>query len=121
MAHGIVLELAADVQRKGHIMNMGNFFTFVGLLDESVPTVSWKNGAVYEDIMTSPMHLKYITHMHGVNMADQLWAPYNTQNCIHKWWHMIFIFFLLDMTVINMFINNLIKYKRMSKQPISHL
>jgi hypothetical protein len=43
------------------------------------------NGAEREDIMTSPMHLKYSTNMRGVDMADQLRASYNTQKRMHKW------------------------------------
>jgi hypothetical protein len=35
-----------------------------------VPPVPKWNGAMREDIMTSPMHLKYTTHMHGADVAD---------------------------------------------------
>jgi hypothetical protein len=49
------------------------------------------------------MHVEYTTHMRGVDVADQLWGSYSTQNRLYKWWHRIF-FFLLDMTVVNMFI-----------------
>ena len=60
-----------------------------------VPIVPRWNGAKHEDIMTSPMHLEYTTNMHGVDVADQLHASYNTQNRTHKWWHRVFFFFLI--------------------------
>jgi hypothetical protein len=85
-----------------------------------VPTVPRRNGAVREDIITSPMHLEYTTHMRGVDVADQLRASYSTQNLTHKWWHRIF-FFLLDMTVVNMFIIYLAKCKRRSQKLVNHL
>jgi hypothetical protein len=85
-----------------------------------VPTVPRRNGAVRKDIMTSPMHLEYTTHMRGIDVADRLRASYNTQNRTHKWWHRIF-FFLLNMTVVNMFIIYLAECKRRSQKPVSHL
>jgi hypothetical protein len=66
------------------------------------------------------MHLKYTMHMRGVDVANQLRVSYNTQNHTHKWWHQIF-FFLLDMTVINMYINSLAEYKMWLKSPVTHL
>jgi hypothetical protein len=68
-----------------------------------IDTVPQKNGAVREAIPTSPIHVEYTTHMHGVDVVDLLWASYSTQNRSRKWWHRIF-FFLLDMIVVNMFI-----------------
>jgi hypothetical protein len=70
--------------------------------------------------MTSPMHLEYTTHMRGVDVADQLRASYSTQNCTHKWWHQIF-FFLLDTTMVNMYIIYLTECKMWSKPPVTHL
>jgi hypothetical protein len=77
----------------------------------SIPTVPRRNEVVGEDIMMSPMHLEYITHMHGVDVVDQLWALYSTQNRMPKWWHRI-VFFLLDMTVVNIFIIYLAECKK---------
>jgi hypothetical protein len=85
-----------------------------------VPTVPKRNGAVREDIMTSPMYLEYTTHMRGVDMADQLRALYITQNRIYNRWHRI-LFFFLDMTVVNMFIIYLAEFMRRSQEPVSHL
>jgi hypothetical protein len=34
LAHKVVLDLVADVQGKGHIISMDNFFTSVGLFEE---------------------------------------------------------------------------------------
>jgi hypothetical protein len=39
-----------------------------------------------EDIMTSPMHLEYTTHMRGVDVADQSLVSYSCQTRSHKWW-----------------------------------
>jgi hypothetical protein len=86
----------------------------------SVPTVPRRNGAEWEDVMTSPIHLEYTTHMRGVDVADQLRASYSTQNLTHKWWHRVFFFFL-DMTVVNMFIIYMAECKRRGQRLVSHL
>jgi hypothetical protein len=85
-----------------------------------IPTVPRRYSAVLEDIMTSSMYLEYTIHIRGVDVAYQLRALYTTQNRTHKWWHMIF-FFLPDITVINMFIIYLAKYKRRLQKSVSHL
>jgi hypothetical protein len=88
-----------------------------------VDTVPRRNGAVREAIPTSPMHVEYTTHMRGVDVADQLRASYSTQNRSHKWWHRIF-FFLLDMTVVNMFIMYVAACKTSfahPRKPMTHL
>jgi hypothetical protein len=85
-----------------------------------IPTVPRRNRAERKNIMTSPMHLEYTTHMRGVDVADQLRASYSTQNCTHKWWHQIF-FFLLDTTMVNMYIIYLTECKMWSKPPVTHL
>jgi hypothetical protein len=35
-----------------------------------VPTMPRRNGADWEDVMTSPIDLEYTTHMWGVDVAD---------------------------------------------------
>jgi hypothetical protein len=35
--------------------------------------------------MTSSMYLECTTHMRGVDMADQLWVLYSTQDKTHRW------------------------------------
>jgi hypothetical protein len=196
LAHKVVVELSRDIEEKGHVIAMDNFFTSVGLFKElakkaiyatgtlrsnrigipsalkntkafsrvpqgtldwrmhesrSMSSVLWKdkkpvlllstsaipigfpcmpvdtvpqrNGAVCEAIPTSPMHVEYTTHMRGVDVADQLWASYSTQNRSHKWWHRIF-FFLLDMTVVNMFIMYVAACKTSfvyPRKPMTHL
>jgi hypothetical protein len=62
-----------------------------------------RNGAVREAVHTSPIHLEYTTYMRGVDVADQLRASYSCQTRSHKWWHRVF-FFLIDTTVVNMYI-----------------
>ena len=85
-------------------------------------TVPRRNGAVRENITTSPIHLEYTTHIRGVDVADQLRASYAIQDRTHKWWHRIF-FFLLDMTFINMYVIYVEKCKSYSppKDPLTHL
>ena len=151
LAHKVVLDLAADIQGKGHVISMDKFFTSVGFFEELasmwiyatrtirsnriglplalknkgtfrnaphktlewrmyetrkmacvlwkdrkpvlllsthalsigfpyllVPTVPKRNDMVRGNIMTSPMHLEYTTHMWGVDVADQLRALYST-------------------------------------------
>lgn len=34
MAQKVVLDLAIELQGKGHVISMDNFFTFVGLFEE---------------------------------------------------------------------------------------
>jgi hypothetical protein len=62
-----------------------------------------RNGAVRENIPTSPMLLEYTTFMRGVDVADQLRASYSLQSRSHKWWHRIF-FALLDITEVNIYV-----------------
>ena len=38
-----------------------------------IVSIPRRNGSIHEEILTSPMHLEYTTHMHGVDVADQLW------------------------------------------------
>jgi len=57
---------------------------------------------VYQ-IPTSPVHLEYTMYMQGVDVADQLRGSYSCQVRSHKWWHHLF-YFLIDTTVVNMWI-----------------
>jgi hypothetical protein len=91
------------------------FFLFtssipIGFLCMPIDIVSQQNGAGQEDVSMSPMHVVYTTHMRSVEVADQLWALYSTLNQFHKWWHQI-LFFLLNITIINMFIIYVMAYK----------
>jgi hypothetical protein len=49
-----------------------------------------RNGAIREQIPTSPILLEYTTFMRGVEVADQLRASYSSQTRSHKWWHRVF-------------------------------
>jgi hypothetical protein len=33
-AHKVVLDLVVDVEEKGHVISMNNFFTFIGLFED---------------------------------------------------------------------------------------
>ena len=83
-----------------------------------------RNGAIREMVGTSPMHLEYTTYMRGVDVdvADQLRASYSCQTRSHKWWHRVF-FFLLDTTVVNMYVYYLaiLRERRVSTIPLTHL
>jgi hypothetical protein len=60
--------------------------------------------------------------MRGIDIADQLRASYSCQVWNHKWWYRIF-YFLLDMTVVNMYIMylSILRTRRVRKVPITHL
>jgi hypothetical protein len=81
-----------------------------------------RNGAVREAIRTSPMHYEYTTYMRGVDVVDQLWASYSYQTRSHKWWHRVF-FFLIDTTVVNMYIIylSLLRRQQVPSRPMIHL
>jgi hypothetical protein len=84
--------------------------------------VPHRNGAIREGIQTSHVHFEYMKHMRGVDVVDQLQASYSNQNQSHKWWHGVFLF-LIDMTVINMFIMYLDECKNGEHplRPMTHL
>jgi hypothetical protein len=82
-----------------------------------------RNGAVRENIPTSPMLVEYTTFMRGVDVADQLRASYSSQIWSHKWWHRIFMA-LLDITEVNIYIMYLDRCKQVrnpKKTPMTHL
>jgi hypothetical protein len=87
-----------------------------------VVIVPRRNGADREHIQTSPVHLEYTTHMRGVDVADQLRASYCSQNRSHKWWHRVFLF-LVDMSIVNMFIIYVDECKNdeTPRRPMTHM
>lgn len=93
-----------------------------GFLCITIETVLRRNRGVQDDIMTSWPHLEYTTRMRRVDVADQLRASYSTQNYSYKWWHYIF-FFLLDMTVVNIFFIYVGRCKKahLLQKPMTHL
>jgi hypothetical protein len=60
--------------------------------------------------------------MRGVDVADQLRASYSCQNRSHKWLHRVFLF-LIDMTIMNMFImyTDECKNGEHPSKPMTHL
>ena len=94
----------------------------VDLPGDSTSTVPRRTGAVRNLIPTSPIHLEYTTYMRGVDVADQLRASYSCQTRSHKWWHRIF-WFLLDTTVVNMYIYYLALRRERGRRvaPMTHL
>jgi hypothetical protein len=87
-----------------------------------VDVVPRRNGAVREKVMSNPVHVEYTTFMRGVDVADQLCASYSSQTRSHKWWHRVWNF-LLDMTVVNMYITylSILARQRVRKTPMTHL
>jgi hypothetical protein len=81
-----------------------------------------RNGAVRDAIHTSPIHFEYTNCMRGVDVADQLRASYSCQTRSHKWWHRV-LFFLIDTTVVNMYIIylSLLRRQRVPSRPMTHL
>ena len=94
----------------------------VDLPGDSTSTVPRQTRAVRNLIPTSPIHLEYTTYMRGVDVADQLRASYSCQTRSHKWWHRIF-WFLLDTTVVNMYIYYLALRRERGRRvaPMTHL
>jgi hypothetical protein len=94
----------------------------IGFPCQPVDVVPHRNGAIRDEIHSSPMHKEYTTYMRGVDVADQLRASYSCQVRSHKWWHCIF-YFLLDMTIVNMYIMylSILGRQRLRKVPITHL
>jgi hypothetical protein len=94
----------------------------IGFPCKPVDVVPRRNGPVCEEIQSSPMHKEYTTYMRGIDVADQLRASYSCQVRSHKWWHRIF-YFLLDMTIVNMYIMylSILGRQRIRKVPITHL
>jgi hypothetical protein len=85
--------------------------------------VACRNGAVRENIPTSPMLFEYTTFMRGVDVADQLRASHSSQSRSHKWWHRIF-FTLLDIIEVNIYVMYLDRCKQGPSpvtQPMTHL
>ena len=76
---------------KKAIVLLSTHAVLVDLPGDSTSTVLRRTGAVRNLIPTSPIHLKYTTYMHGVDVADQLRASYSCQIRSHKWWHRIFL------------------------------
>jgi hypothetical protein len=66
-------------------------------------TIPCRNGAMRDAVHTSPIHYEYTTYMRRVDVADQLRTSYSCQTRSHKWWHRVF-FFLINTTVVNMYI-----------------
>jgi hypothetical protein len=195
LAHNVVLKLVRDLEGKGHVIVMDNYFSSIGLFEElrgmeiyatrtvrtnrvglpselkntaafrrasqgelewrmhedpGISTVMWKgkrpvllisshampigypcvpvitvprrDGAERNNIITSPVHHEYTTHILGVDVADQLRASYSCQTQSHKWWHWIF-FFLLDTTVVNMCLLYLghVRHSRHRRSFLTHL
>jgi hypothetical protein len=82
-----------------------------------------RNGATRDFIPTSLMLREYTTYMRGVDVTDQLRASYSSQTRSHKWWHRIF-WFLIDMTLVNMYIMYLSRAAERPNpisQPMTHL
>jgi len=66
-------------------------------------TIPRRSGSTCHEIPSSPMYVEYTTYMRGVDVADQLHASYTCQTRSHKWWHRVF-FFLIDTSIVNMYI-----------------
>jgi hypothetical protein len=81
-----------------------------------------RNGAVRDEIHTLSIHAEYTTYMRGVDVADPLRASYSCQTRSHKWWHRVF-FFLINTTVVNMYIIylSLLRRQREPTRPMTHL
>jgi hypothetical protein len=85
--------------------------------------VPCRNGAVWEDIPTSPVLSEYTKYMRGIDVADQLRASYSSLSQSHKWWQWVFLA-MLDITEINMYIMHLSRFREgphPTRRPLTHL
>jgi hypothetical protein len=91
-------------------------------LQKSHVVLRHRNGAVRDDIHTSPIHFEYTTYMRGIDVANQLCASYSCQTQSHKWLHWV-LYFLHDTTVVNMYIIylSLLHRQRVPSRPMTHL
>jgi hypothetical protein len=89
---------------------------------EEIPRVPRRNGEDRPMMKTSPVHLEYTNNMRGVDIADHIRSNYSCQVRTHKWWHCV-IFFLLDLTSINMYVIYLDLWKKhpTGDRPLTHL
>jgi hypothetical protein len=71
-------------------------------------------------VRIGPMHLQYTRNMRGVDTADQLRGVYTTITRTHKWWHRLF-FYMLDTTIVNMWIIHSDLSFRFLLEPMTHL
>jgi hypothetical protein len=58
LVHKVVLDLAADIQGKGHVISMDNFFTCVGLFEELASMQIYATGTVRSNRIGLPLTLK---------------------------------------------------------------
>jgi hypothetical protein len=66
------------------------------------------------------MHLQYTRNMRGVDSTDQLRGVYSCLTQSHKWWHRLF-FYMLDTTVVNMWIIHSDLSFRFLTDPLTHM
>jgi hypothetical protein len=94
----------------------------------SFPCVPWdevphRNGAMRDNIPTSPILLEYTTFMRGIDVADQLRASYSSLTLSHKWWHRVF-FAMLDIAEVNsyiMYLSRCAEGPNLEARPMKHL
>ena len=58
LAYKVVLDLATDVQGKGHVIGMDNFFTFVGLFEKLIARQIYATNIVKSNRIGLPLTLK---------------------------------------------------------------
>ena len=91
-----------------------------------ISSVIWKDKKAVVLLSTHALPIEFhhedTNFMQGVDVADQLRASYTCQTCSHKWWHRPF-FFLLDQTIINMYIYYLaiLGQGRIGRAQMTHL
>jgi hypothetical protein len=80
------------LENKNRYLFLSTYAISIGYSCVQVDTVSKRNKALQEKIMASPMNMEYITHMHGVDVVDQLKVSYYMQGRTRKWWNKILFF-----------------------------
>jgi hypothetical protein len=85
------------------VLLLSTHATLIGYPCMPIDEVPRRNGAIREQVPTSPVLQEYTKFMRGVDVANQLQALYSSLSRSHKWWHRVFLA-MLDVTEVNMYI-----------------
>jgi hypothetical protein len=73
------------------VLLLSTHATLIGYPCMPIDEVPRRNGAIREQVPTSPVLREYTKFMRGVDVADQLRASYSSLPQSHKWWYRVFL------------------------------
>jgi hypothetical protein len=79
LAQKIILDLAAEVQGKGHVISMNNFFTSVGLFEELASMQIYATGTLRTNQIGLPSALKNTGAFKNISQGILDWRIYETK------------------------------------------